>query len=438
MSFRTLARLPQSARRHYLIAVAAMVAGASAIAASSGVAASASAHGPQGPAGARGRWVASFTASPVAAGTLSGFSCPSGTGLDNQTVRDIVYSTVAGNEVRVRLTNTFGSTPLQVGHASVAVSDPAGNERPSTVRQLTFHRSKSVTIFPNAEAISDPVKLRVPALHDLAVSVYAPAATGPATQHFFAQQTNYVAPGDATLSSSAAPFTTSIYCSLFVDGVDVHSTGPVAGDVVALGDSITDGFGSTIGANRRWPNDLARYLTARPGSHLTAIDAGIGGNDLVTNREPALFGVSALARLDRDVLVQAGARYVILLEGVNDIGSNNATAAQLIAGDEQIIAQVHAAGLKIFGGTLTPFGGSNAGYGGNYGTPYGEAQREALNSWIRTSGAFDGVIDFAKAVQDPADPQRMLPAYDSGDHLHPSDAGYRVMALAALRALPRG
>jgi lysophospholipase L1-like esterase len=200
-----------------------------------------------------------------------------------------------------------------------------------------------------------------------------------------------------------------------------------------------------LGANRRWPNDLARYLAARPGDHLTAIDAGIGGNDLVTNRAPALFGVSALARLDRDVLVQAGARYVILLEGVNDIGSNNATAAQLIAGDEQIIAQVHAAGLKIFGGTLTPFGGSNAGYGGNYGTPYGEAQREALNRWIRTSGrwirtsgAFDGVIDFAMAVQDPADPQRMLPAYDSGDHLHPSDAGYGVMALAALRVLPRG
>lgn len=437
MSVRTLARLPQFTRRHYLLVAAAMVAVAAAVAAS-GVAASASAQGPAGPAGSRGRWVASFAASPVAAGTLSGFSCPSGTGLDNQTVRDIVYSTVAGNEVRVRLTNTFGSTPLQVGQASVAVSDPAGNEQPGTVRRLTFHGSRSVTIFPNAEAISDPVKLRVPALHDLAVSVYAPAATGPATQHFFAQQTNYVAPGDATLSSSAAPFATPIYCSLFVDGVDVHSTGPVTGAVVALGDSITDGFGSTIGANRRWPNDLARYLAARPSDQLTAINAGIGGNDLVTNRLPALFGVSALARLDRDVLVQARARYVILLEGVNDIGSNNATAAQLIAGDEQIIAQVHAAGLKIFGGTLTPFGGSNAGYGGNYGTPSGEAQLDALNKWIRTSGAFDGVIDFAKAVQDPADPQRMLPAYDSGDHLHPSDAGYRVMALAALRALPRG
>ena len=244
---------------------------------------------------------------------------------NHQTVRDIVYSTAGGHEVRVRLTNTFGSTPLRVGRASVAVSGPAGNEQPGTV------------------------------------SVYAPTATGPATQHFFAQQTNYVAPGDATLSSSAAPFTSSIYCSLFVDGVDVHSTGPVAGAVVALGDSITDGFGSTIGANRRWPNDLARYLAARRGNDLTAIDAGIGGNELVANRVPALFGVSALARLDRDVLVQAGARYVILLEGINDIGANNATAAQLIAADEQIIAQVHAAGLKIFGGTLTPFGGSHAG-----------------------------------------------------------------------------
>lgn len=383
-----------------------------------------------------GRWVASFTASPVAAGTLGGFSCPSGTGLDNQTVRDIVYSTVAGNEVRVRLTNTFGSTPLQIGHASVGVSDPAGDEQPATVRGLTFDGKTSVTIFPNAEAISDPVKLNVPALHDLAVSVYAPSATGPATQHFFAQQTNYVAPGDATLSSSAAPFTTSIYCSLFADGVDVHSAGPVTHAVVALGDSITDGFGSTIGANRRWPNDLARYLAARPGNDLTAIDAGIGGNEVVANRLPALFGVSALARLDRDVLVQAGARYVILMEGINDIGASNATAAQIIAGDEQIIAQVHAAGLKIFGGTLTPFGGSNAQYGGNYGTAYGEAQREAVNQWIRTSGAFDGVIDFDKVTRDPADPLQFLPAYDSGDHLHPSDAGYQVMAKAALEVVP--
>ena len=372
----------------------------------------------------------------MAAGTLTGFSCPSGTGLDNQTVRDIVYSTVAGNEVRVRLTNTFGSTSLQIGHASVGVSDPAGNEQPGTVRRLTFDGKTSVTISPNAEAISDPVKLKVPALHDLAVSVYAPSATGPATQHFFAQQTNYVAPGDATLSSSAAPFTTSIYCSLFVDGVDVRSTSPVTHAVIAFGDSITDGFGSTIGANRRWPNYLARYLAGRPGNDLTAVDAGIGGNEVTANRLPALFGVSALARLDRDVLAQTGAHYVIFLEGINDIGASNVTAAQIIAADEQIIARVHAAGLKIFGCTLTPFGGSTVQYGGNYGTAYGEAQREAVNEWIRTSGAFDGVIDFDKVTRDPANPLQFLPAYDSGDHLHPNDAGYHAMAKAALEVVP--
>jgi lysophospholipase L1-like esterase len=394
--------------------------------------------GPGHQPGAGGPWVTSYTGSPVAGGTVSGFtpSCPAGTGLTDQTVRDIVYSTVGGNEVRVRLTNTFGDTPLEVGHAAVAVSNSTGGEVPGTIRQLSFGGSAQVTILPGAEALSDPVRLAVPAFRDLAVSVYLPDATGPATQHFFAQQTNYVAAGDAVLSRSAAPYTTPIYCSLFLDGVDVRSSGPVSGAVVALGDSITDGFGSTIGGNDRWPNYLARDLAVRPGNTLTAVDAGIGGNEVVTNRIPALYGVNALSRLGRDVLLQAGARYVILMEGVNDIGAQNTTAEQLIAADKQIIAQAHAAGVKIYGATLTPFLGSNPDYGGNYGTAWGLAQWNALNRWIRTSGAFDGVIDFAKVAADPANPLELNPAYNSGDYLHLNDAGYAALAAAAAKVLP--
>ena len=206
----------------------------------------------------------------------------------------------------------------------------------------------------------------------------------------------------------------------------------VAGTVVTLGDSITDGFGSTINADRRYPDFLARRLQARPGRTLSVSNAGISGNDLLTFRTDAPFGVvfgpPALARIARDVLTQPGARAVILLEGINDIGAFSTPAADLIQADQQIITQAHQAGLRVYGATLVPFGGANAQYGGNYGTPAGERQRQLLNSWIRTSGAFDGVFDFDRAVRDPARPDRLLPVYDSGDHLHPGDAGYRKMA----------
>jgi lysophospholipase L1-like esterase len=211
-------------------------------------------------------------------------------------------------------------------------------------------------------------------------------------------------------------------CSYFVDGVSVIASGRVEGAVVALGDSITDGTFSTVNANRRWPNDLARRLDARHGQTLSVVDEGIAGNHVLG--DAGIAGVNALARLDRDVLEQPGARDVILLEGVNDIGASHATADQLIPAYEQIIAQVHARGVRIFGGTLTPYKGAF------YWTPAGEQAREAVNRWILTSGAFDGVVDFAKATADPADPLVFNPAFDSGDHLHPSDAGYQAMANA--------
>ena len=412
------------------------IAAATLLSSSAAVSWAVSASDPGGAGRDTAGWVASYEAAEVAPASLVTGPCAASTGLDDQTVRNIVYSTVGGDEVRVRLSNVFGSAPLQVGHASVAVSDAAGDVASRTMTALTFGGSTSVVVPPFADELSDPVHLAVPALHDLAVSVFVPTASGAPTQHWDAQQTNFVASGDAALNTSTAPFSTQISCSLFVSGVDVRSTGPVSGTIVAFGDSITDGYQSTNNANHRWPDYLARELAAGPGNRLGVVNAGISGDELTVNRTPSVFGIGALARLDRDMLIQTGARDVVLMEGINDIGASDATAAQVIAIDKQIIEQAHAAGLKIYGGTLTPFGGSNAQYGGDYGTAAGEVQRQAVNAWIRTSGAFDGVIDFDKVTRDAANPQILNPAFDA-DHLHPNDAGYQAMAQAAYAVITR-
>ena len=274
----------------------------------------------------------------------------------------------------------------------------------------------------------------VPALSDIAVSVYLPDATGPATQHSLGQQINYVASGNHALDRSPTAFTTQTQSWFFIDAVDVVRSPNDLGTLVTFGDSITDGFNSTVNANSRWPNDLARRLDSRSGVTLAVADEGISGDRVLTS--DVCCGENALARFDRDVVGRADAKEVILLMGINDFGFSatppnpvtnpltNVSAAQVIAGYEQIIAQAHAAGLKIFGATLTPFKGAG------YWTPAGEAKREAVNHWIRTSGAFDGVIDFARVVRKPTDPLVINPAFDSGDHLHPNDAGYQAMANA--------
>jgi lysophospholipase L1-like esterase len=377
-----------------------------------------------------GGWVAAWQGSPTAGGTLSipGFTCPSATGLHNQTVRDVVVVSVGGNRLRVRLTNAFGAAPLRVAAASVAAAADAGQTMAGTTRTLRFGGKSSIVIGVGSEALSDPVSLRVAALQKLAISVYLPSATGPATQHFFAFQRNYLAIGDRTRASGRTPFDTTITCWMFADGVDVLAPRRVIGSVVALGDSITDGCCSN--ANVRYPDQLARRLNARPGRTLAIVNAGIGGNALLRPPGLAIFGETAGARLDRDVLSQTGVTDVILLEGTNDIGMRGSSAVDLIDAQQQIVAAAHAGHLKIYGGTLIPFGGSHAGYGGQYGTAAGEAQRLALNHWIRTIGTFDGVFDFDQAIRDPQDPARMLPEYDSGDHLHPNHAGLRAMANA--------
>lgn len=385
-----------------------------------------------------GSWVNAWQGSPEEGSTTDPTTCPSDTGLSDQTVRNVVPVSTGGGQVRVRISNAFGAAPLRVGAASVslAATGSLGAQAPSSLR---FAGRPSILVAAGGQALSDPVALRVAPLQRLDVDVYLPEATGPATQHFNAIGTNAIASGNHAGDEAATAFTTPITCWLFASGIDVRPSPRVVGTVVALGDSITDGFQSTPDADQRYTDALARRLATLRGPSLAVSNAGIGGNEVLTDHQPGLAGVSALARLERDVLAQSDARSVIVNEGLNDIAVESAQAPDLIQAYEQIIAQAHAAGLQVYAGTLTPFAGSNAGYGADFGTAAGEAQRQAVNRWIRTSGAFDGVFDFDAALRDPADPTRLLPAYDSGDHLHPSDSGYRAMARAVdLRTLVIG
>lgn len=386
-----------------------------------------------------GNWRTTWAAAPQ--GPVPGNL--SAAGFRNQTIREIVVASAGGFMVRVRLTNAFGTRPVRLGPASVAIERSGPVLTPGTVRPLTFAGQPWVVIPPGAAAVSDPVRLAVPPLAHLVVSLYAPAATGPATEHVLARQVNYVAAGDRFADVWGRGFGTRTPSWYFLAGVDVLAPLRDVGTVVTFGDSITDGMGSAVDANLRWPNDLARRFAGLRGRTMSVADEGIAGNRVLNNSE--CCGVNGVARFQRDALGQPGVRDVILLEGINDIGFSQShkadnlphtsvSALQIIDGYEQMIAMARMAGVRIFGATLLPFRGSP------YWTPAGEAKREEVNHWIRTSGAFAGVIDFARVVADPGHPERLNPAYDSGDHLHPNAAGYRAMAgavdLAAL--LPRG
>ena len=377
------------------------------------------------------KWVATWTASPMAAAPAR-LAAPddfSSAGFDDQTIRDIIWTSAGGQAARISLSNQFGTRPVTFSQVDIGISAGGPLIISGSSHRVTFAASTSVTIAPGASAVSDPVAMVIPAQTDLAVSLYPSGPTGPATYHSDSQQINYIsASGDYAGSESAAGFTITSQHWYFLDEVDVQAGSATGGTIVAFGDSITDGYRSAVGADDRWPNDLARRLLASPtGQVHPVVDEGISGNRVLANS--VLFGVSAQARFLRDAAHVSGARYVIALEGINDIGFTLTPLAKLIAGDEDLIAAAHAAGLKIFGATLTPFQGSG------YYSAAGEAEREAVNHWIRTSGAFDGVIDFDRAVRDPADPLRLRPAYDSGDHLHPDDAGYQAMADAINLAL---
>jgi len=274
--------------------------------------------------------------------------------------------------------------------------------------------------------------LVIPADGDLAISIYLPQAVLGGGIHYAAEQTSFIGPGNQVSAGSiSAPQTVTSW--IFLAGVDVEASSK-AGAIVTFGDSITDGARSTLDANHRWSNFFAARLLAHNGPELAVVDAGIGGNRILHDAQGNIrFGVNALARFDRDVLEQPGVKYVVVMEGINDLGhagssapiSETVSTDDLIAGMQQLILRAHEHGVKIYGATLTPFEGTVF---AGYFSPEKEVKRKALNEWIRTSKSFDGVIDFDKAVRDPNHPDRVLPAYDSGDHLHPGDAGYKAMA----------
>jgi lysophospholipase L1-like esterase len=354
----------------------------------------------------------------------------------NQTIREIVHVSLGGSLVRVRLSNAYNKQAVQVGAAHIALRSKDAAIAAGSDRVLTFSGRQSVTIPPDALVLSDPVTLEVPPLSDVSISIFLPQATAAAGIHYAAQQTNYVGAGDLTSAAAiSSPSTLSSW--VFLTGVDIAAPA-AASTLVAFGDSITDGARSSENANHRWPNFLAERLRGTP---IGILDEGIGGNRILHDPNTNIqFGVSALARFDRDVLAQPGVRYVIILEGINDLGhagpklfpNEQVNAEDIIAGLKQLIARAHEKGIKIYGATLTPFAGTPF---PGYFSEAKETERKAVNEWIRTSRAFDAVIDFDQAVRDPAAPDHILAAFDGGDHLHPGDEGYKAMAGAIDLAL---
>jgi len=367
-------------------------------------------------------WVGTWATAPV--------SQPPGpaVNVNNQTLRQIVHISVGGEQVRIRVSNAFGTAPLIVGAAHIARRDANELIVAGSGRSLTFSGNAHITIPAGAIAVSDPVRIDAPALSDLAIDLYLPGDTGattsPLTRHTGALQTNYVSAEGDFAGVTAFPVASTRASWFFLTAVEVTAADDV-GAIVALGDSITDGTRSTPDTNRRWPDALARRIMVQRGHRdMGVLNLGIAGNRVLTDGA----GPNVQSRCDRDVLTQTSATHVIVLEAINDIGFENifpdqaVTADDIIAGHRQLIARAHARGLKVIGATLTPVEGSA------YFAPATEAKRQAVNAFIRTSGAYDAVIDFDLVTRDPAQPTRFLPAFDSGDHLHPSDAGYQAMA----------
>ncbi len=361
-------------------------------------------------------WVGTWAAAPMACPVKSGE--PSA---GDSTYRNVMRITIGGKALRVQLTNEFGNSSLTVGSAHVAIDAGDGAIKPGTDHALTFGGQTSVTIPANGLMISDEVPLEVAPLSTLSVAVYvADQEIAARTCHALGMSTNYVTKGDTTGAAAGKNVRTTDEWN-FVKSVDVIAD-KNAFAIVTFGDSITDGYGSTKDANHRWPDYFAARLQKNPKtSQISVLNEGISGNRILRNE----LGPNAIARFDRDVLARSGVKYLVLLEGINDVKWDDptqlASAEELIVGMSQLITRAHAHGITVYVATLTPFQGDD-----EY-TEKGEAARVALNNWIRTSGAPDAVIDFDQVTRDASKPKAFNPRYDSGDHLHPGDAGYQAM-----------
>lgn len=393
-----------------------------------------------------GRWVSAWSTAVHAPLPFPGL--PPAIALENQTVRMVVKPTLGGERLRIRLSNAFGNSALTIGSVHIALVKQGPEIVAGSDRNVTFAGKASVTIPPGAPVLSDPVELKVPAFAEIAISLYLPGRVSGSSMHFWAQHDTYISETGDFSSKEGIPNLTTRPSWYWLSDVEVWAADDMAA-VVALGDSITDGVGAKQGEYSDWPDILASRLSAEEKTKkLAVINEGIGGNRILHDGA----GVSALARLDRDVLAQPGVVSVILLEGINDIGwphlkpkspdgtspkdppfaSEAVSADDLIGGQKQIIERAHEHGIRVYGATLTPFEGAD------YYSTEGEAMRQKINQWIRTGGAFDGVFDFDAAVRDPNHPSQFRDGYHSGDHLHPSATGFKAMAEAVDLTTLRG
>jgi lysophospholipase L1-like esterase len=350
--------------------------------------------------------------------------------LSGQTIRQIAHISLGGIYIRARLSNEFGDQPLTIGAAHLALASGAGaGVQPGTDRPLTFGGKSSITIPPGARVLSDPVSLNVPNLANVAVSLYFPGPVGSVTENFFSMQTAYLAAGDAT-GAADLPGASTITRRLILTGLDISASADTR-VVVALGDSLTGGFGSTVDANHRWPDHLSeRFFDQHSGPPMSVVNAGIGGNRLLHD----FFGPNALSRFDRDVLSQPGVGYLIVLLGINDFGlpggrnlpAEEVSADDVIAGFRQLVQRANSYGIKVFFGTIPPFGGFTERKGFYSGAA--EEKRQTVNNWIRINKEAQGYIDFEAALRDPKTANHLSSTYDSGDHMDPNDAGFQAMS----------
>jgi lysophospholipase L1-like esterase len=367
------------------------------------------------------QWVGTWASAPLLDAHAKAAEGMFALGGQGATLREVVHVSMGGEMVRVRFSNLYGTGPLVIGAAEIAQSVKGAAIAPGSGKALTFHGQPTVSIPAGALAVSDPAPFSFAPLADLTVSFYLPSPSGPITEHQLGSSTSYHAPGNVVSSATLdAPSTVTSW--EYLNGIDTLASSDAAA-VITIGDSITDGARSTPNTNQRWPDELARRLQADPKyRNLSVLNEGISGNKILLDGA----GPNALARFDRDVIAQSGVKYLLILEGINDIGRlhsvpNGTTAAELIFALDQMIERAHAHGIVVIGCTLTPY------HGAGYYTEEGEAIRKAVNDYIRTGGAFDGFVDLEAAVRDPNHPDTYLPANDPGDHLHPNDAGYKLM-----------